>query len=78
MLLVKLAKEGPVLLSGDLYHTRQNYEKSLVPSVNLSRADTLASMGRFKGIEANTHARVVVQHAPEDFASMPAFPKFLD
>ena len=78
MLLVKLAKEGYVLISGDLYHTRENYAERLVPSVNLSRADTLASMGRFKGIASNTHARVVIQHAPEDFAAMPAFPKYLE
>jgi hypothetical protein len=35
-------------------------------------------MNRFAGIKANTNARIVIQHAPEDFASMPAFPKFLD
>lgn len=78
MLLVKLAKQGVVLISGDLYHTRQNYEKSLIPSVNSSRAETLASMDRFHRLAKNTHARVVIQHAPEDFAAMPAFPKYLD
>jgi N-acyl homoserine lactone hydrolase len=78
MLLIKLAKSGAVLVSGDLYHTRENYEKELVPSSNVSRADTLASFQRFKGIVTNTHARVVIQHAPEDFAAMPAFPKYLD
>lgn len=78
MLLIKLANSGNVLVSGDLYHTRENYEKGLVPSPNVSRADTLASMNRFAGIVANTHARVVIQHSPEDFAAMPAFPKYLD
>ncbi|PJI44685.1 MAG: N-acyl homoserine lactonase family protein [Rhizobium sp.] len=78
MLLVRLAKTGPVLISGDLFHTRQNYQQTLVPAVNLSRADTLASTQRFSRLAANMHARVVIQHAPEDFASMPAFPKFLD
>jgi len=78
MLLVRLAKSGPVLISGDLFHTRQNYAQTLVPAVNLSRADTLASAQRFNRLVANMHARVMIQHAPEDFASMPAFPKFLD
>lgn len=78
MLFVKLAKSGPILVTGDLYHTRQNYEKGLVPLANINRADTLASFGRFKGIAANMQARVVVQHAPEDFAAMPAFPKYLE
>ena len=78
MLLIKLANSGTVLLSGDLFHTRQNYEKDLVPLVNSSRAETLASSQRFRALVANTNARVVIQHAPEDFASMPAFPKYLD
>lgn len=78
MLLVKLANAGPILVSGDLFHTHQNYEKDLVPAVNISRADTLASSKRFKAIEARSPARVIIQHAPEDFASMPAFPRFLD
>jgi N-acyl homoserine lactone hydrolase len=78
MLLVKLAKSGPVLISGDLFHTRENYEKDLVPAVNISRADTLASSQRFRRIAANTHARVVIQHDPKDFSSMPVFPRYLD
>jgi glyoxylase-like metal-dependent hydrolase (beta-lactamase superfamily II) len=78
MLLLNLANEGPVLLSGDQFHTRQNYEKNLVCGANVSRADTLASSDRFSRIVANTNARVVIQHAPEDFAGMPTFPKYLD
>jgi N-acyl homoserine lactone hydrolase len=78
VLLVKLAKSGSILISGDLYHTRENLEKGLVPNGNYNRASTLASFNRFAGIQKNTHARVIVQHAPEDFAAMPVFPKFLD
>ena len=78
LLVVDLPRSGTVLLSGDLFHSRENYEKSLVPPVNVSRADTLASFDRFARLVRNTHARVVIQHAPEDFAAMPAFPKFLD
>jgi len=78
MLLLRLPHSGPILLSGDLFHTRENYEKSLVPSVNVSRADTLASINRFAGIAAFADARVVVQHAPADFAAMPVFPAYLD
>ncbi len=77
-LLLKLPKSGTLLITGDLYHTRENYEKGLVPDRNTSRADTLASFNRFAGLRTNAKARVIVQHSPEDFASMPAFPKFLD
>lgn len=78
MLLVKLAKSGALLITGDLYHTRENYEKGLVPTGNTSRAETLASFSRFTGLAARTHGRVIVQHSPKDFASMPLFPKYLD
>jgi glyoxylase-like metal-dependent hydrolase (beta-lactamase superfamily II) len=78
MMLVYLGKTGPVLITGDVYHTRKNYEKDLVPLANTERADSLASFDRLKRIAENIHARVVVQHAPEDFAAMPAFPKYLD
>ncbi|RWH72885.1 MBL fold metallo-hydrolase [Mesorhizobium sp.] len=77
-MLAYLAKTGPVLITGDVYHTRENYRKDLVPLANTERANSIASFGRPKGIVENTHARVVVQHAPEDFAAMPTFPAFLD
>jgi N-acyl homoserine lactone hydrolase len=74
---VKLSQTGTVLITGDLYHTRKNYEENLVPRIN-DRPNTLASMDRFTRIQANTDARVIIQHSPEDYAAMPAFPKFLD
>jgi N-acyl homoserine lactone hydrolase len=76
-LLVKLPQSGAILITGDLYHTRLNYDKGLVPRIN-QRADTLASMDRFAKIRAATNARVVIQHAPEDFDAMPAFPAYLE
>ena len=76
-LIIKLPNTGVVLITGDLYHTRQNYEKNLVPRIN-DRTNTMASMDRVSRITANTKARVVIQHSPEDFAAMPAFPKYLD
>jgi glyoxylase-like metal-dependent hydrolase (beta-lactamase superfamily II) len=78
VLLVKLAHAGPVLLSGDLYHTRENRSQRRVPGINTDRADTLASFDRIEHIVANQHARVIVQHDPRDIASLPHFPAFLD
>jgi glyoxylase-like metal-dependent hydrolase (beta-lactamase superfamily II) len=77
-LIVRLPHSGAVMLSGDLYHTLQNRRERLVPPINTERADTLASMDRFERIASRTHARVIVQHAPEDFAAFPKFPAFLD
>ena len=78
MLLINLPDTGPVLITGDLFHTRDNYRADRVPAINSSRAETLASSRRFRTLAQNLHARVVVQHAPEDYAAMPTFPAFLD
>ena len=73
-LLVKLAS-GPVLLTGDLYHSDLAREKRTVPPFNTSRAETLASMDRFERMAKQLGARVIVQHEPADIAKLPAFPK---
>lgn len=77
-LLVRLTGAGPILLTGDLYHTRENRAYGRVPSVNQNRADTLASFGRFEGVAARASARVIIQHSREDVASLPVFPAWLE
>ncbi|QRF63342.1 N-acyl homoserine lactonase family protein [Variovorax paradoxus] len=78
VLLLKLAKAGPVLISGDLYHSHEAFDKSFVPGTNDSRADTLASMDRVHRLLRNTAARLVIHHDPGDFRAMPQFPAYLD
>ena len=73
-LLVKLPS-GPVLLSGDLYHSREAREKRGVPPFNTSREQTLASMAKFEKVAKDTGARVVIQHEPRDIELLPAFPQ---
>ncbi len=84
VLLVKLAKTGPVLLSGDLYHLRA--DRPLRPGgggaqvmiVNVNRADTLASMDRVEEMLRNLHARLIVQHDPADYGKLPKPPGYLE
>ena len=73
-LLVRLAS-GPVLLSGDLYHSTEAREKKGVPPFNTSRPETLASMDAFEKLAKETGAKVIIQHEPRDVAKLPAFPK---
>ena len=75
---VRLKKAGTVILSGDLYHLRDNYLHQRVPDFNFSRADTLASMERIEKIIKNSGARLVVQHDLGDFKAMPKFPAYLE
>jgi N-acyl homoserine lactone hydrolase len=73
-LLVRLNEMGNVLLSGDLAHFRENYERNGVPTFNTDRAATLASLDRVKQIAANLKATVIIQHDPRDIGKLPAFP----
>jgi len=72
-LLVNL-KSGPVLLSGDLYHSTDARQKRGVPPFNTDRKQTLASMDRFEKLATELGAKVVIQHEPADIAKLPAFP----
>src|SRR6058998_4001247 len=73
-LLLRLKEMGPVLLTGDLLHFRENYESGGVPSFNFDRAATVASIERMKQIAANLKATVVIQHDMRDIGKLPPFP----
>jgi N-acyl homoserine lactone hydrolase len=73
-LLVKLSGKGFVLLSGDVAHFRENYVNDGVPSFNVDRAQSLASLDRFKSIAKNLRATVVIQHEEGDIDKLPTFP----
>jgi N-acyl homoserine lactone hydrolase len=73
-LLVKLARTGYVLFSGDVAHFRENYTTNGVPPFNADRSRSLASLERFKEIATNLHAIVVIQHDPRDIDKLPIFP----
>ena len=78
VLLLRLPHQGAVLLSGDLYLTLEGRLEHHVPAVNADRAATLASMQRVEQIAQRLHARLVIQHAPEDFERLPRPPAYLD
>jgi len=78
VLQVQLRKSGTVILSGDLYHLRDNRKFRRIPTFNSSRAETLASIDRIEEIVKSTKARFVVQHDPNDFAALPRFPAYLE
>jgi N-acyl homoserine lactone hydrolase len=74
-LLLKLAKTGYVLLSGDVAHFRENLETDGVPPFNYDRAKSLASLDRFKKISSNLKAVTIIQHEERDVAKLPKFPQ---
>lgn len=74
-LLVRLPQTGYVLLTGDLFHFRNEIEKRNVSRWNTSRSETLASIERFSGIVNALKPIVVVQHDADDIDRLPAFPQ---
>jgi len=75
-LLVKLAEKGPVILSGDAVHFRENLDTDGVPAFNFDRAQTVASIERLKKIAANLKGQIIIQHDARDVEKLPAFPAF--
>lgn len=78
LLLVRLAHAGPILITGDMYHLAEARQLRTVPTFNTSREQTLASMDKVERIAMETHARVIREHVPEDFETLPHFPQALD
>lgn len=78
ILRVNLVNAGPVLLTGDMWHLAESRERRAVPRFNVDRALTLASMDVVETLAAESGARVIRQHVPEDFESLPRFPQALN
>lgn len=77
-LLVRLAKTGPVLLSGDIVHFEEQFKNEGVPPFNTDRSQSLASMDRLQHMAKTLKATLVVQHDANDVKKLPAFPKNAD
>ncbi|WP_374383519.1 N-acyl homoserine lactonase family protein [Dongia sp.] len=77
-LLVRLAKTGPVLLSGDIVHFEEQIKVKGVPPFNTDRAESLASMDRLTHMAKSLGALLIVQHDASDIRKLPAFPRAAD
>jgi len=77
-LMLMLKNTGTVFLTGDVAHFQVNYDKSLVPLGNTSRAETIASIARIHGLAKHYGAKVVIQHASDVLDQMPKPPAYLD
>jgi glyoxylase-like metal-dependent hydrolase (beta-lactamase superfamily II) len=61
-LLVMLPKTGPVLLTGDAAHFKDNWEHRRVPGGNFNKDMTLASMERLNNLMNDLHAQLWINH----------------
>lgn len=77
VLYLELVEQGPVLLTGDLYHLYENREHKRVPIFNFDVEQTLSSMDKFEAFAKEKNATVYLQHQKEDFNKMPKAPEYL-
>lgn len=77
-LFLKLAKTGPVLLTGDLYHFTKNRQFKRVPSFNTDKNATLKSMKAFEAFAKAQKAQVWIQHDLEQNQTLAHAPGFFE
>jgi N-acyl homoserine lactone hydrolase len=77
-LLVMLHKTGPVLLSGDAAHFKDNWDNRRVPAGNFSKDMTLASMDRLAELMTNLHAQLWINHDMPQTTSLAHSPKYYE
>lgn len=63
-LYLDLPETGPIVLSGDLYHSLENREHRHPPSFNTDRDETRRSMERIEQLLVDRGATLWIQHAP--------------
>jgi N-acyl homoserine lactone hydrolase len=77
-LLVHLKNAGFILLSGDVVHLQENFEKDIVPSLNTDKAASIASMERVKRLIATYKATLFINHDKSQADKLKLLPAFYD
>jgi N-acyl homoserine lactone hydrolase len=77
-LLVLLPKTGALVLSGDAVHFRDNWEQRRVPSMNVNRDQTLASLQRIAGVLEDKKAQLWINHDKPQSAGLRYAPAYYD
>lgn len=77
-LLVHLKHSGFIILSGDVVHLEENFEKDTVPSLNTDKAASIASMERIKRMIAAYKAKFFINHDKAESDTLKLLPAFYD
>jgi len=77
-LLVHLKNSGFVILSGDVVHLEENFEKSIVPSLNTNKHESIASMERIRQLIGTYKATLFINHDKKQTDKLKLLPAFYD
>jgi glyoxylase-like metal-dependent hydrolase (beta-lactamase superfamily II) len=75
-LLVKLPETGAVLLSGDAVHLKDNWDAKRIPTLNVDKEQSSASMQRMSEVMARTKAQLWINHDKPQSATMKYAPEY--
>ena len=78
VLFVNLAKTGPVVLSGDLYHYPEERTLKKVPTTEFNREQSAASRVAIEAFLARTRAQLWIQHDFNAIAKLNTSPAYYE
>ena len=77
-LLVHLKNSGFIILSGDVAHSEENFEKDIVPTLNTDKAASIASMEKIRGMISTYKAKFFINHDKAQADKLKLIPAFYD
>ncbi len=77
-LALKLPKTGFVLLSGDAVHFKDNWDNKRVPSMNVDKDKTVASMARLEQLVTQNKGQLWINHDKPQSDGMKRAPEFYE
>ena len=77
-LFVKLAKTGPVVLSGDLYHYPEERSLHRLPVAEFNKEQTATSRAELDGFLKKTGAQLWIQHDITGYAKLKKAPAYYE
>jgi glyoxylase-like metal-dependent hydrolase (beta-lactamase superfamily II) len=77
-LFLKLAKTGPIVLSGDLYHYPEERSLGIVPGFDVNGEQTKKSRADLEVFLKKSGAQLWIQHATADNAKLKQAPNFYE
>jgi glyoxylase-like metal-dependent hydrolase (beta-lactamase superfamily II) len=78
VLFLNLAKTGPVVLSGDLYHYPEERTLKKVPTTEFSREQSASSRAAIEAFLASVHAQLWIQHDFNAVAKLKKAPAYYE
>ena len=77
-LLVHLRNSGFIMLSGDVVHLQDNFEKNIVPTLNTDKPASIASMERVRQMIATYKATLFINHDKRQTDKLRLLPAFYE